>query len=143
MNCPACGHPLEASARQCRYCGRSIEAPADPHPAEPAPNPFGDVEVFQATMVPSGPRLEDNAAVRMIVPLGQSPLAIIAGYVGLISLFVCFLGPVAIVIGALAIRQIRKHPHMHGTYRAIIGIVLGLISSVGLIAVIASLLFAG
>ncbi len=76
----------------------------------------------------------------MIAPIGQSPLAIASGYVGLFSLALCFLGPVAILLGVLGVRQIRNNPKMHGMYRAIIGIVLGAISSVGLAAILVALL---
>jgi hypothetical protein len=69
-------------------------------------------------------------------------LAIIAGYLGLFSLAVCPLGPIAIAFGALAMRQIRRNPHMHGTYRAVIGIVLGSISTLMLIGILLAALFA-
>jgi hypothetical protein len=121
--------------RQCPYCGRVLEYAA---PGEAAsPNPFADTQVYDASIVPPPSRpLGDDPALRMVIPVGQSPLAIISGYAGLLSLAVCPLGPIAIVCGALAIRQIRRNPNMHGTYRAVIGIVLGMIGTLGLVAAV-------
>ena len=103
----------------------------------PVPTPSLD-----ASIVPPPQRLGDDPALRMVIPVGQSPLAIISGYLGLISLAVCPLGPIAVLLGALAIRQIRRNPHLHGTYRAIIGIVLGSVSTLAIVAFILAAVFA-
>jgi hypothetical protein len=101
-------------------------------------NPFSDAGApVEAAVVPRP--LGDDPALRMVLPVGQSPLAIASGYLGLISLALCFLGPVAVILGILAINQIRRNPHMHGTYRAVIGIALGAISTLGLAAIVISL----
>jgi hypothetical protein len=140
MLCPQCGQVLEAGARQCARCGHVLSGAERTNPYVP-PNPFADDQIVQAAMVypPPHSRPEDNAALRMVVPIGQSPLALISGYLGLISLAFCFLGPVAVILGILGIRQIRNNPHMHGSYRAIIGIALGAISTVGLIAILVAI----
>jgi hypothetical protein len=142
MICPKCGEILDAGARQCTRCGQALSsAGAGAGPVGQAPNPFADDPVVEAMMVypPPYSRPEGNAALRMLAPIGQSPLALISGYLGLISLAMCFLGPVAVILGILGIRQIRNNAHMHGTYRAVIGIVLGTIGTFGLIALIFTL----
>ncbi|MCC6126001.1 MAG: DUF4190 domain-containing protein [Pirellulales bacterium] len=82
--------------------------------------------------------LNDSAAIRMLLPVGRSIWAIAAGYMGLFSVLV-FPAPFAIILGILAIRDIRKHPEKHGLGRAIFGLVMGIIGPIltiiGIIAV--------
>ncbi|MBO5906247.1 MAG: DUF4190 domain-containing protein [Kiritimatiellae bacterium] len=66
----------------------------------------------------------DNAAMRILLPVGRSGLAIAAGYVGLLSLLP-FVGIVAILLGVLALRDIKSHPEKHGAGRAWFGIIMG------------------
>jgi len=72
-----------------------------------------------------------------ILPVGRSPFALIAGYLGLLSLLGVF-APFAILLGILALRQIKQNPHMHGAGRAWFGIVMGtlmtLLYGIGLVA---------
>lgn len=64
--------------------------------------------------------------MRMLMPIGRSIYAIIAGYLGLVSPI--FLpAPLAIVFGLLALRDIKKNPELVGKGRAIFGLVMGLI----------------
>jgi hypothetical protein len=98
-----------------------------------------DISPYQPPALPPQPPAAggtDDALLRMLVPVGRSPYAIAAGYLGLFSLAFCFLGPVAVVLGMLAIRDMRKNPHLTGLPRAILGIVLGLVGTVGFAAVI-------
>jgi hypothetical protein len=44
-----------------------------------------------------------------------------------------FLAPVAILLGILAIRDLRKHPEKHGLGRAVFGLVMGSIVTLALI----------
>lgn len=68
----------------------------------------------------------------MMLPVGRSVWAIAAGYLGLFSL-ILFPAPLALVCGIVAIRDIKRHPHLHGMGRAIFGIVMGAFGTVGLI----------
>ena len=66
--------------------------------------------------------------MRMLLPVGRSGLAIAAGYVGLFAV----LGvpaPFALLLGILAIIDIRKHPEKHGMGRAVFAIVMGVLGS--------------
>lgn len=67
--------------------------------------------------------------MRLILPVGQSVYAIIAGYLGLFSL-VFLPAPLAILFGVLALRDIKKHPNLGGRGRAIFGLVMGVIFTV-------------
>ena len=70
--------------------------------------------------------IDNDPAMRMLLPVGRSPLAIIAGYLGLFS--VIFLpAPLALLFGILALRDIKKNPEKGGKGRAIFGLVMGAI----------------
>jgi predicted acyltransferase len=62
--------------------------------------------------------------MRMLLPVGRSGLAIAAGYAGLFALLIVP-APLALLLGVLAVRDIRKNPKKHGMGRAIFGIVVG------------------
>lgn len=71
----------------------------------------------------------DDAGMRMLLPVGRSVWAIIAGYLGLFSLL-CLPAPFAVLTGILAIIDIRKsNGKKHGMGRAIFGIVMGVIGT--------------
>ena len=126
FTCPHCGAQTQVSEQYvgqsgpCAQCGKTITVPA---PTGAAP-----------------PDLDDDAVVRMLIPVGRSGWAIAAGYAGLFA--VLFLpAPIAIVLGLVAIWDIRKHPKRHGLGRAIFGLVMGTLFTVlMLIPLIAALL---
>ena len=60
----------------------------------------------------------------MLLPVGRSGLAIAAGYAGLFALLI-LPAPLALVLGVLAVRDIKQHPHKRGMGRAMLGIVTG------------------
>lgn len=68
----------------------------------------------------------------MVLPVGRSALAVAAGYFGLFSL-IFFPAPFALLLGILAIRDIRRHPGKHGMGRAIFGVVMGALFTILLI----------
>jgi hypothetical protein len=75
--------------------------------------------------------------MRMLLPVGRSGWAIAAGYAGLFA-FAIFPAPLAIILGLIAIRDIKKHPEKHGMGRAIFGLLAGCLGTavlaMGLIA---------
>lgn len=81
------------------------------------------------------PRMEDDAGMRMLLPIGRSPWAIIAGYLGLFSVL-CVPAPFAILFGIIAVMDIKKNPKKHGMGRAIFGIVMGVVCTVPLTVVL-------
>ena len=88
-------------------------------------------------------RLGDDAAVRMLLPVGRSGWAIAAGYLGLVSVLLVP-APLALVCALLAIRDIKRHPDRHGMGRAIFGLIMGLLFTVALgFMIVAAIVNAG
>ena len=84
--------------------------------------------------------LSDSAAARAILPVGRTPLSIVAGYLGLISPLVIF-APVALIVGIFAIRDLKAHPEMHGLGRAWFGAIMGgIFTALGIIGLIGGVL---
>ncbi len=73
----------------------------------------------------------EDPGMRMLLPVGRSGWAIAAGYLGLVSVL-CVPGPLALIAGLLAVRDMRRHPEKHGMGRAVFGIIMGALGSVGL-----------
>ncbi len=128
FTCPHCGRETliaEQYAGQsgpCAGCGRTIAIP------RPAAAPV--------------PNLGEDAVIRMLLPVGRSGWAIAAGYAGLFAVLFVF-APVALVLGILAIRDLKKHPEKHGMGRAVFGLVMGILFSLPLaIALVVSVLAA-
>lgn len=86
--------------------------------------------------------LGDNAAIRMILPVGRSGYAIAAGYAGLFAVL-CFPAPIALVLGILAVRDIRRHSEKHGMGRAIFGLVMGILFTILLLIMLIAMACAG
>lgn len=110
MNCPHCGRPLPAIGSFCGGCGRPV--PAAPPPAA-------------------------DSALRFVLPVGRSGLAIAAGYLGLFSPIVIF-APFALIVGILAVRDLSRHPERLGRGRAWFGVVAGGLFTVVLVIVLAA-----
>lgn len=73
--------------------------------------------------------------MRMILPVGRSGFAIAAGYAGLFSVL-CFPAPVALILGILAIIDIKRHPEKLGMGRAVFAVIMG-----GLFSIMPLLIF--
>jgi hypothetical protein len=67
----------------------------------------------------------DDRVLEWVIPVNRSGLAIAAGYVGLVTLPFLILGPVAVLLGFLALADIRRNPSKRGKGRAWFGIVYG------------------
>jgi hypothetical protein len=85
--------------------------------------------------------MEEDALVRALLPVGRSPMAIIAGYLGLVSILL-IPAPFALITGILAVMDIRKNPKTHGMGRAIFGIVIGGIFTLVLLVALMGFAFA-
>ena len=81
---------------------------------------------------PIKPFVEDSALLRMVMPINRSWLAILAGYLGLFALIV-IPAPLALIVGVLAILDLRAHPEKHGMGRAVFAVVAGLLGTIALI----------
>jgi hypothetical protein len=85
------------------------------------------------------PDIGEDPAMRMLLPVGRSGWAIASGYLGLISVL-CFPAPFALLTGILAIREMNRNPKLHGMGRAIFGIIMGSLGTIGLLAVLIAVL---
>lgn len=103
--CSQCGVKLPENAAFCPQCGVATSGPY--------------VRV----------NADDDAALRLLLPIGRSGWAIVAGYLGLLSLLP-LVGVLAVITGVVAVRDIRKHPERHGLVRAWFGIVMGALTTV-------------
>lgn len=74
----------------------------------------------------------DDPGLKYVLPLNTSPLAIVAGYLGLVSVL-CVPAPFALLLGVLALRQLNRDPEKDGKGRAIFAIVMGAIFSIPLV----------
>ena len=70
----------------------------------------------------------DDPAMRWVLPVGRSGWAIAAGYLGLFAVLV-LPAPVALAIGIVALRDLKRNPSKLGKGRAIFGLVMGAIGT--------------
>jgi hypothetical protein len=117
----AYGVPHQGSFGQPSPSGQQYPGPvpagAQPWPAQQWPAPQWPAQA--GSMAASGP----TDAVHWMLPVGRSWQSITAGYVGLFSLGVWALGPVAIWLGIWAMQKASTGGHGRG--RAIFAIVTG------------------
>jgi hypothetical protein len=104
----------------------------DLYPSEPLPPPIPPPIPAPPPSAPQATRLGDDAAMRMLLPVGRSGWAIAAGYLGLFSLIV-LPAPAALLASIVAIWDIRRskssvHPK-HGMGRAIFGLIMGVLGT--------------
>jgi hypothetical protein len=83
---------------------------------------------------------QDNAGLQYVIPINTNPVAIAAGYVGLFAVL-CFPAPLALVLGIVALVQLKKKPEQHGKGRAIFAIVMGVLFSLPLPVLVVAGLF--
>ena len=142
FTCPHCKRsasvPDQYAGRSgpCVTCGGPITIPAaapgtgSPQAETPGASRFAEDErLFDP---PAAGDIGDDPAMRMLLPVGRSAWAIVAGYLGLFSV-VCVFAPFAVIAGVLAIRDIRRNSELHGMGRAIFGLVMGIVFSIVLL----------
>lgn len=112
--CPKCGTKNYADTSCCVWCGKVIQIVTSPR----------DVQ-----------SLVNDPVIRMLLPVGRSAIAIVAGYVALFS-FLIFPAPIALILAILAIRDIRKHPDKHGMGRALFALIIGILGTAFLLMMI-------
>ncbi len=73
--------------------------------------------------------------MRCVLPVGRSLWAVAAGYVGLFSVLL-IPAPLALLLGVVAIVDIKRHPKKHGMGRAVFAVAMGVLFTVGLAFVV-------
>src|SRR6267142_6428183 len=101
-------------------------------------SPFGPQGPYPGYYGPPPTRIEDEPGMRWILPVGQSIWSIVAGYLGLFSL-ICFPAPLALLVSIVAIVHLRKNPRLSGWGRAIFGLIMGTLGTIGLVVGIVSI----
>jgi hypothetical protein len=71
----------------------------------------------------------------MLMPIGRTPLSIIAGYVAFFSILLAP-APISLTLGICALVQLQRRPGLYGRGRAIFAIVMGAIFTPVLIALV-------
>jgi hypothetical protein len=138
--------PKPAGTKTCQLCNQSIPLPVLVCPeckksllppifcsscgAENDGNAYKCASCHQ--VIQRKPIPDDNSAMQILLPIGRSGLAIAAGYAGLFALIIVP-APVALVLGILAWRDIKKHPGKKGKGRALFAIIIGAVFSLLLI----------
>ena len=69
-----------------------------------------------------------TSAAHWMLPVGRSWQSIVSGYLGLISLIIWPLGPIAVAMGWWALARAARHAG-HGRGRAVFAIISGLLST--------------
>ena len=117
MFCPKCGSTNETGVPSCVSCGEAL--PQFPRPRD-----------------------SHDDALGLIIPINVSGWAIAASYAGLFALTVV-LAPIALILGIVALRDLKRRPQLRGKGRAWFGVIMGgifsLILLIMLLAYLASL----
>ncbi len=104
-------------------------------------NPYQSPSNFPHPQYPHG----QGDATGGVIPY-KNPNALIAYYVGIISMLLCFfglpVGIIAVVLGIIGLRKRAENPVIKGSVHAWIGIVLGSISTLGAIFAILIIILA-
>lgn len=79
----------------------------------------------------------DDKALEWLLPINRSGLAIAAGYVGLLTFPILVTSPVAVLLGILALGDIKRHPTKGGKGRAWFAIIYGGMGTLVLLMVLA------
>ena len=84
----------------------------------------------------------DDPMMRMLLPVGRSGWAIAAGYLGLLS-FLGVFAPISLIVGFVALRDLKQHPEKHGLGRTWFGIIMGVLGTIVLLFAIAATMMPG
>ncbi|MFM9001176.1 MAG: DUF4190 domain-containing protein [Opitutia bacterium] len=79
---------------------------------------------MSAAVPPPLEKAEGAAALSLILPINRSGWAVAAGYLALLSVL-CLPAPFALFCGIMALRDLKRRPHLQGAGRAWFGILLG------------------
>ena len=138
MKCQECGAPTSGEDLFCGECGAILASPAPEEqadspipewaeePAYPAPPPLASVD---APPAPDG-----RAKAALVLGIASVGLAVVATCLPISGVFACAAplpGIIAIVLGAIAMRDIKARGGAHADWRrARLGMILGIVGTV-------------
>jgi hypothetical protein len=126
--------PAQFAAQPCQ----PAQFAAQPYQAQQYPVSPYQAPAYQAQQYPAAGFGQSPASVaHWILPTGRSWQSITAGYVALIAILAWFLGPVALGLGIWALVKASRDGS-HGRGRAIFAVIVGSLSSVLLLLVLAT-----
>jgi hypothetical protein len=103
-------------------------SPNNPEYQVPVPQP-------QQGTYPPHPHQMEGDATGGLIPY-KNPPALIAYYLGVFSIVIPFLGIASVVMGFFGLSKHKSNPLVRGKGHAITGIVLGLLTAIGWLALI-------
>ena len=122
VRCSECGVLISKTDGICAKCGAAFD--------NPYATPVTDIVDHD-----SDSKVKPDLGVRILLPVGRSGYAIASGYFGLISVLI-LPGPLALLFGILAIRDIKRHSRKTGMGRAMFGILFGGIATLVLVLIV-------
>jgi len=108
MFCPTCGQSNPDGAAACASC----HAP-----------------------MPGAPKKDATDGLQLLLPVKVNIWAFFAGYLGLFAILMIF-APFALIMGLIAVRQLRRHEGERGYGRAWFGIVMGVLGTLALVVLL-------
>jgi len=124
--------------------------PPEAHPAPqqqwlppqgpPSPNPWDGQHGVPAWNAQPPTKTAGDRALEWTIPINRSGLAVAAGYVALLSFPILVAGPVGVLLGVLALRDLRRNPERLGRGRAWFAIVYGGLGTALLVYLLVSFL---
>jgi len=119
--CPFCKERINKKAIKCRYCRRFLDEKED----EDERDDYGDDREERGF----------DPVVRWLVPVDRSGWSLAAGYLGLLSVLP-FFGIAAVITGVLGLRSSKRNPKLGGRGRAVFGIVMGTLFTLGYLSLV-------
>ena len=90
--------------------------------------------------LPNKNKVANDGMLSLIVPIHTSPWAIFASYAGLFAVTIV-LAPIALILGIIALRDLRANPTLNGRGRAIFAIIMGIVFSLPLLIFLVAAVF--
>ncbi|MBC7581447.1 hypothetical protein H7097_01085 [Aeromicrobium sp.] len=121
--------PKDFAPQQQQFQPQQYQGAGQPQPYDSLPQTQPQVYGQQVQLDAQSQPLQQippqgDHGLHYIIPLNTSGVAIAAGYVALFSILI-IPAPIAIILGVLGLREVKKHPGLHGKFRSLFAIAAG------------------